>query len=136
VKASEAAKVVGVLAAYFPGARLGEETVTLWAREVQAFEFADGVEAAEVLGTFKDRLPSLAEFVASVQDCRNARLAKRPALPEGDPMRWPDRPCSLADFLSTNPEMAERVSKLHWWGDTLKRIEEATPDLRFPEVLA
>ena len=84
MRQSEAARVVGILAAYFPSRQMPTETVALWATEVVGFDFEDALTAVRAIGTNARFMPALAELVAEIREAQKEReVANRPALPAG-----------------------------------------------------
>lgn len=122
MKESDAARVVSMLAAYFPGKDITDETAVLWERQVAEFEQQDAVAAAESLGTMGRFMPSLAEFVDAIREERNHRLIAR-ALTLPEPVPYPSDACTFEEFLRDRPDMQERVKKLGIWKETLARLE-------------
>jgi hypothetical protein len=76
---AEAIRLVAVLAASFRQ-DVTDETAVLWANDLIPFELTDGLEAADITRKTSVFMPSLAEFLAIMRDCRNSRLETR-ALP-------------------------------------------------------
>jgi hypothetical protein len=108
MRESEAIRVVSMLGAAF-NRDLGEDTMVLWARSLTDCEMVDAVEAIEVAMQAGRFLPSLAELLDLIRDCRNTRLKNAtPALP---PSR-PGRVYTLAEHLATHPEDRERALAL------------------------
>lgn len=106
----EALRLVAMLTSYFRQ-ELSDETAMLWAHELVAYEIRDGMEAAQILGTAGRFMPSLAEFVDAIRDCRNVRLRREaPALPA----RY-ERGITLAEHLAANPDQRERVARMTGW---------------------
>lgn len=107
---AESLRLVAMLTSYFRQ-ELSDETAVLWARELRSFEPVDGMEAAQILGTMGRFMPSLAEFVDAVRDCRNQRLKREvPALPPSHDYRG--RPYTLAEHLATHPDDDAKVRGL------------------------
>lgn len=84
---SDAIRACAVLFAYFPrkdASDIPPETLKLWAKEIVPYDLGDALEASETLGTMGRFMPSLAEFVDTIRDCRNARMVRdQKALPRG-----------------------------------------------------
>lgn len=76
---AEAIRLVAVLGASFRQ-DVSEETAVLWAQDLVPYDLTDGVEAADIARRTSIYMPSVAEFLALVRDCRNTRVAER-ALP-------------------------------------------------------
>jgi hypothetical protein len=111
---SEAARLIHLFSEYWPSAPLTKENVALWARAIDRYDPTDVAEAAALLGESRQWMPSLAEFIEGIKECRRDRLmaeAKaRPVLtPSTDDM---NEPCSFAEFLRDFPEWRERVLAL------------------------
>jgi hypothetical protein len=111
-----------MLAAYFPGRTMAEETSQLWEREILGYDQRDGINAARELGSMSKFMPSLAEFVDAVREERNRRvISETLALPPSGAVVF----CSMEQFLRERPDMQERVRKLGIWRDTLERATGA-----------
>jgi len=111
VKHSEAARLVAVLSAYWPGTDIREETAQLWERELVGFEIEDGMDAARQLGRSGRFMPSLGEFSDAIIECRNERLVRERAaraLPPGQDTSC----CTFGEFLRDRPDMRVRVKRL------------------------
>jgi hypothetical protein len=109
MKTSEAVRLIAMLAAAFRQ-EVSEETAALWANEVSKSEVVDVVEAIQIAMTSGRFMPSLAEFMDLIRDCRNVRLAgERSALP--DPVAALPK-YTFAQFLADHPDQAERVKRL------------------------
>lgn len=104
---SEAARLVHMFKQFWPSASMPKETAALWAHEIQRYDPMDVAEAAGLLGESRQWMPSLAEFIEGIKECRRDRLgAEAPAeLPHPDDL-------SFAEFLHRNPEWAERVKTI------------------------
>lgn len=103
---SEAARLVKLFAQFWPSASMPKETAALWAREIQRYDPMDVAEAAALLGESRQWMPSLAEFIAGVKECRRDRLRlaeQELVLPAKTDA------VSFAEFLRDNPEWKERV---------------------------
>ena len=107
MKASEATRLVDMLSAYWPSAEMPDETAVLWSRELLPHDAEDVMEAIEIIGPRRQWMPSLAELMGVVRECRTDRLAQQArALPaKHDAL-------SFAEFLNLNPEWKERVLAL------------------------
>lgn len=83
---TQAAKVIGQLAVYFPRAEFGEVTVLKWAEELVAYEFADGQAAVKALARSKVHPPALSELLEACAEAREQRTEQerlsRPRLSE------------------------------------------------------
>lgn len=117
MRESDAAKVVGMLFAYFPGRDVTDDTAQLWEREVVGFEFEDACEAAQEIGATAMRLPTLAGFIDTIKLCRKRQAERMPALPPAADA------CTFEEFLRSNPDARERVRRLGIWRDVLERAE-------------
>ena len=105
----EALRIVAMLTSYFRQ-ELSDQTAALWAQEIRHYEVEDALEATEILGTHLRFMPSLADFSATIADCRNTRLKndERLELVDIDTTQY----CSFAEFLRDFPEWRERVLAL------------------------
>lgn len=77
---AEAVRLIAVLASSFRQ-DISDETAVLWAKDLVAFELSDGLEAADICRQTAVFMPSLAEFLALVRDCRNTRISNIRELP-------------------------------------------------------
>lgn len=110
MRESEAARVVSMLAAYFPGRKMADETQQLWEREVAAYELEDASEAARALGAFSQYMPSLAGFLDAIREERNRRvISKTLSLP---PAGARSGGMTFSQFLAERPDMRQRVEAL------------------------
>lgn len=128
MKPSEAARLVAVLAAYWPGTDVRDETAQLWENELLPFEITDGMEAARLFGRSGMFMPSLAEFLDGIRECRNDRLREeRAALP---PPRASEEYISLTEYLHRNPEKIPIVENFQgsWVGAVFARILQGEID--------
>lgn len=103
---SEAIRLVHLFSEYWPSAEMTEESAALWARDLQRYDPMDVAEAAALLGESRQWMPSLAEFIAGVKECRRDRLRlaeQELVLPAKTDA------VSFAEFLRDNPEWKERV---------------------------
>lgn len=124
MRESDAARIVSMLAAYFPGRTMAEESAQLWEREIVEFDQRDGINAARELGAMSKFMPSLAEFADAIREERNRRVISEtlalPEVPAGLVVF-----CTMEQFLRDRPDMQERVRKLGIWRDTLERAVSA-----------
>ena len=108
MKQSEAARVVAMVAAYWPGTDLRDETAQLWEAELLPFEMADGMDAARQLGRSARFMPSLSDFRDAIVEVRDDRLRTfHRALGTGETRRY-----TFTQYLAEHPEMVPRVVAL------------------------
>lgn len=106
---ADALRVVAALTAYFRQ-ELSNETAVLWAEAARGYDLQDGLHAAREFGLQAQFMPSLAQFLQTIEDTeRLRRHNETPALEPGpeNPMTWPE-------FLDANPEVKERVRSNGW----------------------
>lgn len=108
MKASEAIRVVNVLAAYYPARPMPTETAALWAMELEPFKAADGMAAARRLGASARFMPALSELTEQIRSerLRRSQAADQAALTDGA------QGVSLAEAIEADPGLGERVRRL------------------------
>lgn len=86
MRLSDATAVIAMLRSYFPGWRLEDADVPLWARLLARsdYEMVDAMEAVEelALSPYPPRSPG--ELLAAMKESRNLRLSSLSALDEGE----------------------------------------------------
>ena len=112
---SEAQKVIGMLATYFPG-RLPEETQIAWALEIEAHRYIDGIAGARHLArsTQHPQLNALLECVESAKKERQRRETAQSVsalLPERAAALDPGRHERTAAAARAARELVESLAK-------------------------
>jgi hypothetical protein len=107
MKESETRRLLAILAAYWR-AEVSEDTASLWSASLAEFEVQDGMCAARVLAEQTKFMPSLAELLVAMRECRNERIVTGlKALPDDLPDAM-----TLAEFFEANPDYRALVESI------------------------